>query len=322
MKRSGLRRLGLLGGFLASLFVSLPFAFADWRDDIAVLRVGVMAGPNAAYRMAQLEPFKLYLELRLSVPVEIVPMPNYRALIDAQAGSRLHYAIYSASAFAAAAAQCRCVEPIAVPMRAGGETGFHAVLIARSDGPIRTLADAEGKRLALAGADSVAGRLLPLKAFEDEGIDPSKFFADIVDADSPEMAVKALLAGDADIAAGWSSLSGDASAGYGFGVLATLVADGSLSMDRIRIVWQSPLIPFGPHVIRSDLPDELKALLSRSLTDIAFEDPRALDAVDRSGRSGFCRCRCRPFCAVGSASRSLDRGALDRRRYFNSHLPS
>jgi phosphonate transport system substrate-binding protein len=58
-------------------------------------------------------------------------------------------------------------------------------------------------------------------------------------------------------------------------------------MDRIRVVWQSPLIPFGPHVVRSDLPDELKALLSQSLMDIGVEDPRALDAIDRSGSRGF-----------------------------------
>jgi phosphonate transport system substrate-binding protein len=287
MERSSARRLGALSGVLFGLFASSPFALADWRDDIAVLRVGVMTGANASYRMAQLAPFKLYLESRLSVPVEIVAMPDYRALIDAQAASRLHYAIYSASAYAAAAQQCRCVEPIAVPVRAGGETGFHAVLVVRSDGPIRGLADAEGKRLALAGADSVAGRLLPLKALGDEGIDPSNFFAAIVDTENPEMAINALLAGDADIAAAWSSLAGDASAGYSFGVLTTLVADGGLSIDRIRIVWQSPLIPFGPHVVRSDLPEDLKALLSKSLADIAFEDPRALDAVDRSGGQGF-----------------------------------
>jgi phosphonate transport system substrate-binding protein len=172
-------------------------------------------------------------------------------------------------------------------MRESGETGFHAILVARTDGPIGALADAEGARLALAGVDSVAGRLLQLKALEEEGIDPSNFFAGIVDTENPEMAIDALLAGEVDIAAAWSSLAGDASAGYSFGVLAMLVADGRLSMDRIRVVWQSPLIPFGPHVVRSDLPDELKAVLSQSLMDIGIEDPRALDAIDRSGSRGF-----------------------------------
>ena len=58
-------------------------------------------------------------------------------------------------------------------------------------------------------------------------------------------------------------------------------------MDQIRIVWQSPLIPFGPHAVRTDLPAELKTLLSGALTAMAAEDPAALDAVDRSGGRGF-----------------------------------
>jgi phosphonate transport system substrate-binding protein len=85
----------------------------------------------------------------------------------------------------------------------------------------------------------------------------------------------------------WSSLVGDRAAGYSFGVLADLVAEGGLAMDQIEIVWQSALIPFGPHVIRSNLPDELKQLLSRALLDIAATDPVALDAVDRFAGRGF-----------------------------------
>ena len=50
-------------------------------------------------------------------------------------------------------------------------------------------------------------------------------------------ALTALLAGEADLAAAWSSLSGDEAAGYSFGSLTSLVAEGGLSMDQIRIVW-------------------------------------------------------------------------------------
>ena len=104
--------MGFVTGRLAVLAAALvvavpsstPVALADWRDEIKVLRIGVMTGPNSAYRLAQLEPFRAYLAEKLAVPVEIIPARDYRALIDAQVGSRVHYAIYSATAFAAAAA--------------------------------------------------------------------------------------------------------------------------------------------------------------------------------------------------------------------------
>ncbi|MEO8667406.1 MAG: phosphate/phosphite/phosphonate ABC transporter substrate-binding protein, partial [Bauldia sp.] len=260
---------------------------ADWRDDVKVLRIGFLAGANASYRTAQLEPFRAYLQEKLGLPVELIPAGTYDALIEAQAGARIQYAIYSAASFASASAACRCVEPVAVPTAAEGEEGFHAILVARADGPIRSLADARGARLALAGTDSVAGRLIPLKAFAREGIVPAQYFSAILDKPDPKAAMAALLAGEADLAVGWSSLTGDFATGYSFGVLSQMVADADLSMDEIRIVWQSPLIPFGPHAIRSDLPDEFKSLLTESLLTMSGEAPDALDAVDREGGGGF-----------------------------------
>jgi len=260
---------------------------ADWRDDVKVLRIGFLAGENTPYRSAQIEPFRAYMERKIGLPVEMVPARTLGALIDAQAGGRIQYAIHSAASFAATDATCHCVEPLAVPAAEAGETGFHAVLLARADSPIRSLADAKGARLALAAEDSVAGSLLPMKAFEREGIAPDQFFASVTRAGSPKAAIAMLLAGEADIAVGWSSLEGDFTSGYSFGVLREMVDAADLSMDEIRIVWQSDLVPFGPHTVRNDLPAELKSLISDALGAMAEEDPAALDAVDRSGGGGF-----------------------------------
>jgi len=105
------RRLAV--GLALALLAASSSARADWRDEIKVFRVGIMTGPNAAYRLVQFEPFRAYLEAKLAVPVEILPAPDYRALIDAQATSRVHYAIYSASAFATAAATSRAALSVA-----------------------------------------------------------------------------------------------------------------------------------------------------------------------------------------------------------------
>ena len=64
------------------------------------------------------------------------------------------------------------------------------------------------------------------------------------------------------------------------------VAEGRLDMNRVRVVWESRLIPFGPHALRSNLPEELKGVLSGALLSMARDDPEALDAVDRLGFGG------------------------------------
>jgi phosphonate transport system substrate-binding protein len=276
-----------LAAAAAILVTSITAAGADWREEVKVLRIGFLAGANPSYRTTQMEPFRIYLQEKLGIPVELIPAGSYDALIEAQAGARIQYAIYSATSFASASAACRCVEPLAVPTAADGEEGFHAILVARADGPIRSLADARGARLALAGADSVAGRLVPMKAFAREGIVPAQYFRAMLDKPDPKAAIKALLSGEADLAVGWSSLTGDFATGYSFGVLSRMVADADLSMDEIRVIWQSPLIPFGPHAVRSDLPLEFKSLLTEALLTMSGEAPEALDAVDREGGGGF-----------------------------------
>jgi phosphonate transport system substrate-binding protein len=253
----------------------------------AVLRVGILAADNVDYRLRQAEPFRAYLEARLGTRVEIVPERDYATLIDAQITARVQYAIYSGSAFATAEAMCSCVEPIAVPAHADGAVGFYSILLSRADSPIATLDDARGLRLALVAGDSIAGRLVPVDSLKDAGTLPDQFFAAVSDMPSPQAAVAALLAGEADVAVAWSSLTGDPQTGFNRGVLAKMVGEGALAMDQIRIIWQSELIPYGPHAVRSDVSQELKAALLAALTSVSAADPAAVDAIDRSGVTGF-----------------------------------
>jgi phosphonate transport system substrate-binding protein len=219
----------------------------------------------------------------------MVPATSTASLIDAIGSGRVSYAIMSGGAYAAAAQSCQCVTPLAEPAAFDGARGFHALLIARSDSTVQSLADTHGLRLALSAEDSVAGRLLPMQGLAVARIDPATNFSALDEMPGPEDAVQALLDGRDDVAVAWSSLTGDAASGYSFGLLSDMVRSGALTMDRIRIIWQSPLIPFGPHVLRNDVPDEARRLILAALTGMAGASPGALDAVDGSiyGGGGF-----------------------------------
>jgi phosphonate transport system substrate-binding protein len=264
-------------------------AHAAWQDTHKALRVGFLTTDGAAYDLRKLEPFRAYLQAASGMPVELVPAGSYTALIDAQATDRVQYAIHSATSYVTTVARCSCVEPLAVPAAFNGARGFYAIILARADSDIRAAADAIGKSLAVTAGDSIAGRLVPLKYLARAGIDPASHFASVMEAADPAKAIAALQAGFVDLAVGWSSLTGNAATGYDFGVLTGLVRAGMLSMDSVRVVWQSPLIPFGPHAVRSDVPDDLKAKLLNALKAMAATAPVALDAVDRSpiGGGGF-----------------------------------
>lgn len=292
------RRLVPLVLALATL-VAGP-ATADWRDDFKVLRVGVLAARSPGAVVARLEPFRAWLADRAGVPVELVPVTSYRALDELEANGAVQYAIDSATSYVTTAALCDCVEPLAAPLAFDGSPGFHAVLLVRADSAIATLADIKGARVALSGDDSVAGRLLPLAALATAGIADTDIAAQTYQ--SPEAAIAALLDSAADVAVGWSSMAGEAASGYSFGVLQRMVLDGRLSMADVRIVWQSDEVPFGPHTVRKDVPEELRSLLADALVALEGEEPDIVDRLDRNGleTGGFAPVEAADYAPVAS----------------------
>jgi phosphonate transport system substrate-binding protein len=282
-----LRKTLLLALVLAGLGARADAA--PWQDTHKAFRVGFLTTNGAAYDLKKLEPFRVYLQNAVGMPVELVPAVSYTALIDAEATDRVQYAVHSATSFVTTVARCQCIEPLGLPAAFNGARGFYAVLLARADSDIRTTKDAVGKTLAVTGEDSIAGRLVPLKYLARDGVDLSSRPGALITVADPAAAVAALQARTTDLAVAWSSMTGDPASGYDYGVLTSLVRAGMLSMDSVRIVWQSPLIPFGPHAVRSDVPDDLKARLKAALAAMATVSPAALDAVDRSsiGGGGF-----------------------------------
>lgn len=264
---------------IAALIVLAAPALAQWRVDNPVIRIGMLAGPDVAASRNRAEPFRLYLEQALRDDVELFFANDYSALIAGQLTGRYHAAFLSATAFAAANVTCNdCLEPAAIPTTPDGEDGFYAIMVVPAGSTISGPAGLPGKRLAVSAEDSVTGRLLPLALFAEEGIDLSTI--ELVVVDSPDAAVELTLAGGADAALAWSSLSGDQAAGYSRGVLRQLVDDGRASMADLTLAWTSPLIPYGPLAVLANLPEDMKAELTAAMVAMAGADFDALLAVN------------------------------------------
>jgi phosphonate transport system substrate-binding protein len=277
-------RLSIAALGLATVLV-LPAA-AQWRETIPTVRVGVLAGLNPSYLQSQLEPFRSYLEDRLGIAVELVPAADYPTMMAAQMAGGLQIAFLSASAFAATSVACdACVEPLVVPTTPDGIAGYHAILVVPAGSPIDGPADLNGRRLAVSAADSIAGRLLPLRLFAEAGVPETAI--QLIERASPEAAIAAMLAGEADAALAWSSLTGDRAAGFAVGALAQMVATATLTMDQIGIAWTSPLIPYAPLSVQASLPADFKADLATAMTGLRAADPEAYAAIDRGHGGGF-----------------------------------
>ena len=274
-----LRTVTAFSAALVALAMSHGLAVAQWQEQYPVLRIGMVTGVDPAATRARAAPLADYLTERLGVDIEILLTNDYQALISGQLTDRFHATFLTASAFASANDICgNCLEAAAVPTNIDGELGFYSVLIARPLGTVDDPADLPGARLAVSAEDSVAGRLLPLSLFDEDGIDVAAI--ELRETASPAAAVELLLADGADAALAWSSLAGDEAVGYTRGALRQLVDAGRLTMDEIAIVWSSPMIPHGPLAVAADLPAELKAEITAAMIEMANADPDALAAAN------------------------------------------
>jgi len=272
---------------LALVLSAAARADEAWRKDWRVFRVGLLPSGDAEAFAARIEPFRKAMETALRIPVRIVPMATFDELIRAQARLRVHYAIYSTSAYATASVGCRCVRALAAPITPDGVVGFHALILAGAKSRMKGIGDLKELRLALGRRGSLAGDLAPLTALRGAGLNPGSD-VELVYSGSPLKAVAALKAGKADAAVAWSSLFGSKERGYSRGTLRALVGSGG-KVDDYTIVWKSPTIPHGPHAVQTVVPPELRELLTNFLTGLRTTSPVAYEAVDPVHGGGFAR---------------------------------
>ncbi|GGA89444.1 phosphonate ABC transporter substrate-binding protein [Brucella endophytica] len=257
-------------------------AHADWRKEMGQFRIGVASPRVAELPPADVEKLKSAYSKALDMPVDLVVLPDIPALVDAQATERVDYAVDTAAAYAAAYASCECVEPLVAPVGTDGSLGIRSILLLR---PGIGDEDMKGVRIALPAEAAKAASLGPVSAYMVSGQNTDAVRETFINAGSLENAEKLFVAGKADGFFGWVPSSGDDKAPSG-GTLARLKKQG-LKAGSYRIAWESSLLRYGPHAVRSNLAPEAKLILRRFLVSLSTQDPEVYDLLDRVHGGGF-----------------------------------
>jgi phosphonate transport system substrate-binding protein len=300
----------LAGGALcvAAACLATP-VLADWREDIGTFRVGMVAEPGAGNTIAGLAELNDAFTKALGLKVEFFVAQSYAALIDAQASSRIEYAIYSASAYASAYRRCECVEPLVAPTGEDGSIGIRSVMITK-DGRLPSVTDLTRRRIALLPPDSIAGHQLPLAALRPGERPLSGAEAFFVKAESAEAAEVMLADGSVDAIFGWMPAVRPGAPEIEGGTLARLVAAG-VERAALAIVWRSDVLRYGPHAVSSGLDPEPKRRLMAFLTGLREADPDMYERLETHRMGGFTAASQRDYAAALDIMRMLAEARLE-----------
>ena len=229
---------------------------ADWKEDYAILKFGILSGENEKDRIARYTPFEKYLEKELGVEVEIYTAGSYDGVIQAIAADQIEFAFFGSSSYAAAYTETSGgVEPLISRERADGSTGYYSI------------ADLEGKILAFADPDSTSGYAVPYFNIAKE-VDPKTFFSAIPFSGSHEAGVSGVYNGTFDAAATWQNNATN-------GRWQRMIDKGMIDAGVICPIWESPEITSGPFTARANLPQELKDAMKAAVMSVGEKDNEA-----------------------------------------------
>lgn len=199
--------------------------------------------------------FKDYMEKNTPYKYEISIPQSFVAVVEAFGTKRADVAAINTFGYVLAHDKYGAEARMTV-IRHGSST-YQSQFIAKADGPIKTVADLAGKKVAFVDPSSTSGYLLPLKTLKDKKIEPKE----TVFAMKHDAVVSMIYQGQVDAGATfYSPPSKDDQGKEKLEDARRLVLTQYPDVEKkIKIVELSEPIPNDPIIFRKDMPEEMKA---------------------------------------------------------------
>lgn len=244
---------------LAILAATTTLATAVQAQEITEFNIGILGGENAQDRLNSNECYRAAIEASLGVPVKVFTPADYDGVIQGLLGGTLDMAWLGASAFA----KIHLTDPAAVELaltkqNMDGSTGYYSIAFARKDSGITTLEDAKGKAFAFAEPNSTSGYLVPAAELMATYGNLEEYFSEVKFSGGHEQTIVGVANGDFEAGVAWADGLGNWEDGYNSGAFRKAADAGLVDMNDLVELWKSKMIPEGPMVVRTALPQDVK----------------------------------------------------------------
>jgi phosphonate transport system substrate-binding protein len=254
-------------GLVAGTSFALP-ALADWKADYKELVLAAVPDENATGMEKRYEAFVNYLSKEIGVPVKLRIANDYAAVIEGQIAGNIHIAAYGPASYARAYMNGAKIEPFGIQVNADGTKGYYSVLYVKKNSPIKTIEDLKGKNLGLVDPNSTSGNNVPRFAMDKMGIDPEKYFSNVVYTGTHDNAIIALQQGQVDAAFNWWNDENES-------MLMRMERKGQAKYADFRIIFKSDMIVNSPVAYLTTLPEDLRGLIRDAFFNVGTKDPEA-----------------------------------------------
>jgi len=266
----------LLAAAISTVLTANAFA----ADAPKVLNLGILGGQNATQQIGDNQCVKEFFDKELNVDTKLRNSSDYSGVIQGLLGGKVDMVLsMSPSSYASVyIADPEAVDVVGIVVDDVDKSrGYHSVVVVKADSPYQKLSDLKGKSFGMADPDSTSGFLIPNQSFKKEfggSVDDkyNNFFSSVTFSGGHEQDVLGVLNGQFEGAVTWASMIGDYDTGYTSGAFTRMMRAGQPDlMKKIRIIWQSPLIPNGPILVSNKLPADFKEKLTAAIKKLDTE---------------------------------------------------
>jgi phosphonate transport system substrate-binding protein len=235
--------------------------------------MGFIPNENAATLKAEYDPLAKLISEASGKEVKIEIMTNYAALIEAQRAGTVHLAMYGPLSYVLAKDSGVDISPIAAELeKKGDKPSYQSYMVARAESGINDLQDLRGKNICFVDPNSTSGRLYPLAALIEAGLQKGDYQETFAGGhDASLLAVR-----DGDCAAG---------AVRDLIFKEVLPHQEDIDIKDYTIVWKSPPVVNSPLAISNKLDPKLRDSITTAVLQRGNADSLGVDNI--GGYWGF-----------------------------------
>ena len=278
------RPLALFAGLVLSCSSYLAMA-AD------TLRVSAIPDEAPTELLRKFKPLGEYLEQKLGMKVQFVPVADYPAVVESLVANKLDLAWLGGFTFV----QVHLKDPTATPLVQREQDARFTSKFITANPDVKSLADLKGKTFAFGSVSSTSGSLMPRYfMLKNDNIKPETYFSRVA------------YSGAHDATAAWVQ-AGKVDAGVlNASVWEKLVAAGKVDTGKVKVFATTPSYYDYNWTVRGSLDPALKARIKQAFLDLDPGKPGDKAILDLQAASRFIETSADNYTGIEEAARAAE----------------
>jgi phosphonate transport system substrate-binding protein len=236
--------------------------------------IGLLPEMNVFKQKRRFEPLAAYLSKRMGIEVKLTILSRYGNIIERIKEEEIDGAFLGSFTGALAISQLGVV-PLARPINMDGTSTYFGYIFTKKGSNIKTVADMQGKSLALVERATTAGYIFPLAWFKRHGVDDiSIYFSDHFFTGSHDGAIDAVLHNKADVGAAKNT------------IYDRMRQSHPRIDEELVILAASPRVPSNGLCVRQNLASQYKEHLQNLLLSL-HQDKEGIEVLKKLGAKRF-----------------------------------